>query len=68
MHTILPSEIKQAHAHAVQSASWVIRERATKRVICETFNARVIGHLKAEYEAVPIIAYLGELNRAISAA
>lgn len=49
--------------------SWVIREKATGRVICETFNARMVAALNREkYEAVPIGQYLGELNRQIHAA
>lgn len=63
MENILPHEIERVKNRAVQSPSWVIRERASKRVIFETFNSKLIGHLKPEYEAVPIMAYLGELNR-----
>lgn len=48
------------------SASWVIREKATKAVVCETFNRRVVDALNtAKYEAVPIQQYLAELNRAL---
>jgi hypothetical protein len=47
---------------------WIIRERATKRVICETFNAKAIAKLNTKrYEAMPILEYLRELNRAIAA-
>ena len=47
-----------------ETASWVIRERATGKVVMETFNAKVIEKLNAErYEAVPILEYLQSLNR-----
>lgn len=52
----------------MKTASWIIRERATRRVICETFNAKAIAQLNIKrYEAVPILEYLTELNRAIKA-
>lgn len=45
------------------SASWVIREKASKRVICETFDKRVVARLNtAKYEAVPILDHLAEFN------
>lgn len=47
-------------------ASAVIVERKTSRVICETFNQRVIDALNtARYKAVPIGEYLGNLNKSI---
>lgn len=47
----------------MKTASWVIRERATGRVILETFNAKAVAALNtAKYEAVPILAYLQSLN------
>lgn len=49
----------------MRTASWVIRERATGRVICETYNPDVIPLLKPEFEAVPILEYLQSLNRRI---
>jgi len=49
-----------------QTASWIIRNRSTKAVICETFDERKVKALNTEkYEAVPILAYLQELNRSI---
>jgi hypothetical protein len=48
-----------------RTASWVIREKETACVICETFNGDAIPHLKPQYEAVPILQYLQELNRNI---
>ncbi len=45
-----------------RTASWVIRNRDTGEVICETFQD--IGHkLKPEFEAVPILEYLQSLNK-----
>jgi hypothetical protein len=46
-----------------RTASGVIRERATGLVIMETFSSVVVRHLKAQYEAVPILEYLQSLNR-----
>lgn len=43
--------------------SWVIRERATGRVMFETFNARTAAAINtAKYEAVPILEYLQSIN------
>jgi hypothetical protein len=43
--------------------SWVIRETASGKVICETFDPRAVALLnKARYEAVPIQKYLAGLN------
>lgn len=47
-------------------ASWVIRERATGDVVMETYDRRIADRLNtAKYEAVPILEYLGSLNRQI---
>jgi len=44
-------------------ASWVIREKATKRVLFETFDYAKVAALNTEkYEAIPIRQYLAELN------
>lgn len=49
-------------------ASWVLRNKTTKEVICETFTARHLMHLNtAKYEAVPILDYLQEINRSAQA-
>lgn len=46
------------------TASWVIREKATGKVILETFNAKAVAALNtAKYEAVPIQQYLSGLNK-----
>jgi len=46
------------------SASWVIRERSTGRVLFETFSRKVAAAINtAKYEAVPILQYLASLNR-----
>lgn len=48
--------------------SWVIRERATGRVLFETFSRKVAAAINtAKYEAVPILQYLGSINAAIKA-
>ena len=48
----------------MRTASWVIRERSTGRVIMETFNAKLVAALNTvRYEAVPILEYLQSLNR-----
>ncbi len=49
-----------------RTASWVIREKVTGRVICETFNEHVVAVLKPKYEAVPILKYLQDLNHEIA--
>lgn len=44
-------------------ASWILRNRHTKAVVCETFNPVDVMRLNtAKYEAVPILEYLQELN------
>jgi len=49
-----------------RTASWVIREKETGRVICETFSERAVAALNiVKYEAVPILKYLQDLNRSI---
>lgn len=45
--------------------SWIIREKATRRVVCEMFSPRLVAALNTDkYEAVPILTYLGEINGA----
>jgi hypothetical protein len=47
----------------MENASWVIREKSTGKVICETFNPRVVAALNVDkYEAVPILQYLVSIN------
>ena len=47
----------------MRTASWILRERVTKRVVCETFNPRAVAALnKSKYEAINILDYLFELN------
>jgi hypothetical protein len=46
--------------------SWIIRNKATKQVIAETWSARVVNALNtAKYEAVPVQQHLAELNESI---
>lgn len=48
----------------MQTASWVIREKESGNVICETFNAQLVAALNtAKYEAVPILEYLQDFNQ-----
>jgi hypothetical protein len=47
----------------MKTASWIIREKATGRVIAETFKANVASAINtARYEAIPIRQYLASLN------
>lgn len=46
------------------ATSWVIRNKATKHVVCETWDPARIRGLTEAYEAVPIADYLAEVNRA----
>lgn len=53
----------------MKTASWVLREKGTARVIAETFDPGKVARLNTvRYEAVPIRRYLGELNAAIKQA
>lgn len=48
----------------MQTASWVIREKATGNVIMETYDRAKVDALNTKkYEAVPILEYLASLNR-----
>lgn len=48
----------------MQTASWVIREKATSKVLFETFDRKKVEALNTDkYEAVPILEYLASLNR-----
>lgn len=50
----------------MKSSSWVIRNRTTKEVICETWNYHAVTCLNTQkYEAIPILEYLNELNQKI---
>ena len=47
-------------------ASFIIRDKVTKEVICECFNVERFNNVNADkYEAVWILDYLVELNRNI---
>lgn len=47
----------------MRTASWVVRELATGRVIFETFNSDLRDSLNTEkYEMVPVAEYLASLN------
>lgn len=46
------------------TASWVVREKATGKVLFETFDQKKVNALNTtKYEAVPIHEYLASLNR-----
>lgn len=46
-----------------RTASWVIRDKATGKVVMETFSPELVERVNtAKYEAVPIGQYLGEIN------
>lgn len=48
----------------MKTASWVIREKTTGKVLFETFDRKKVEALNTEkYEAVPILEYLGSLNK-----
>jgi len=50
----------------MKTASWVILEKATKKVLFETFSRKTVDALnKTKYEAVPILDHLVVLNREI---
>lgn len=52
----------------MKTASWVIMEKDTGKVLFETFDKKKAKYLNTEkYEAVPILQYLVELNRKIKA-
>lgn len=45
------------------TASWVVRDKQSGKVILETYEKRVVDALNTErYEAVPIIEHLASLN------
>jgi hypothetical protein len=47
----------------MKTASWVLRNKETKEVICETFDKSKVDALNTEkYEAIPILEYLVSLN------
>lgn len=51
---------------ASKTASWVIRNKTTKEVILETFDARRVQALNtAKYEAIPVHEYLAGLNASL---
>ena len=48
----------------METASWIIREKATGKIVMETFSAEVIGKINADkYEAVPVLEHLASLNK-----
>ena len=48
----------------MKTASWVIKELGTGRIIIETYSQKVVGALNTtRYQAVPIQDHLAQLNR-----
>lgn len=48
------------------NASWILRDKVTKVVICETFDPQAVERLNtAKYEALPILDYLIEFNKSL---
>ena len=60
--------IEGAEVVTSKGASWVIVDRKTNKAVLETYNPKVVRAInKAKYTVVPILQYLGDLNRAIKA-
>lgn len=52
----------------MKTASWVIKEKASGKVLFETFDQKKVDALNVEkYVAVPILEHLGSLNQANAA-
>ena len=52
----------------MKAASWILRNKETKAVICETFDPRKVAALNTDkYEAIPILDYLVSLNAQVTA-
>lgn len=50
----------------MNTSSWVIIKKETGEVLLETFSAELVSKLNPEHwEAVPIMEYLGNLNKKI---
>ena len=50
----------------MRTASWVIREKGTEKVLFETFDHTKVNALNTEkYEAVPILDHLVGINNAL---
>ena len=55
---------KGAGSSLTRTASWVIKEKGTGRIVAETFDKRKVDRLNTDkYEAVPIGEHLASLNR-----
>lgn len=58
--------VSQEPQAAAPTASWVIREKGTGKVIQKTFSQEVVEKLNtAKYEAMPIQQHLAQMNRLI---
>lgn len=48
----------------MKTASWVIKEKSTGKVLFETFESKIVDALNTDkYLAVPILEYLQSLNK-----
>ena len=61
-----PAPFPESRFHGVE-AGWVVREKATGAVWCETRDRRLAerAHASPNCEAVPVPKYLCDLNAAI---
>jgi len=47
----------------MKTASWIIRDKLTKEVVCEIFSPALVSTLNTEkYEAIPAFEYLVSIN------
>ena len=48
----------------METASWVIREKSSGKVIAETFNRDLVACLNtSKFEAVPVQEHLASINK-----
>lgn len=61
--TSLAALVSETSRPPAKTASWVIRERATGKVVAETFDKKKVDALNiSKYVAVPILDHLAGLN------
>lgn len=55
--------LETAGERQMKTASWIIRNKTTREVICETFSPAFVAAINTtKYEVVPILEYLQSLN------
>lgn len=58
--------VNTSRHHMRRTASWILRDKHTKQVVCETYLASMITKLNtSRYEAIAIGDYLESLNVAV---